>query len=253
MNNMATVKRLNRWIPILNVLALVAFFVMLGMIFFYAPVERLMGNVQRLFYFHVASFWVGGIAFFVALIGSAIYLRSKKMIWDSIALSAVEIGLVFITMGIIGGSVWGKPAWNTWWDWTPRLTMVAIAWLTYVAYLMLRGALAEPARRARFSAIYAIGAFITIITSYLSTRFLRDIHPVVFGGQLESAKGAEQGLQEFAPGLESMQMGITITVASVALTFLFCAWLAYRLRLQLLLDQTSLLKSRVMTQLQERG
>ena len=251
MNNIATINKLNRWVPILNILAVAALLAMLGMIFFYAPVERTMGNVQRLFYFHVGSFWVGALAFFVALLGSGVYLRTKRLLWDTIALASVEIGLVFITMGIIGGSVWGKPAWNTWWDWTPRLTMIAIAWLTYVAYLMLRGAISEPARRARFSAVYAIGAFITIITSYLSTRFLRDIHPVVFGEQMESAQGAEQGLQEFAAGVESMQMGMTISFASLALTLLFFAWLIYRVRLQLLMDETSLLKARVSARLQE--
>ncbi|MCB0027918.1 MAG: hypothetical protein KDE28_08440, partial [Anaerolineales bacterium] len=126
-----------------------------------------------------------------------------------------------------------------------------IAWLTYVAYLMLRGAIAEPARRARFSAVYAIGAFVTIIMSYLSTRFLRDIHPVVFGGQTEASQGLEQGLQDFAPGLDSMRMGITITVAAVALTILFAAWLVYRIRLQLMMDETNELKARVTAHLQE--
>ena len=251
MNERARIAKLNRWVPILNIAALIALFATLGMIFFYAPIERSMGNVQRLFYFHVGSAWVGSIAFFVALVGSAAYLRTQRFIWDTIALCSVEIGLVFLTMGIIGGSVWGKPAWNAWWDWTPRLTLVAIAWLTYVAYLMLRGAIAEPARRARFSAVYAIGAFVTIIMSYLSTRFLRDIHPVVFGGQTEASQGLEQGLQDFAPGLDSMRMGITITVAAVALTILFAAWLVYRIRLQLMMDESDELKARITARLQE--
>ena len=234
---------------VLNVLAAVLLFVTLGMIFFYAPVERSMGNVQRLFYFHVGAAWVGAVAFGVALVGGIGYLRTKAKKWDVMSAAAVEIGLVFLTMGIIGGSVWGKPAWNAWWDWTPRLTLVLIAWLAYIAYLMLRGAIGEEEKRARFSAVYSIAAFVTIIMSYLSTRFLRDLHPVVFGGQAESAQGLEQGLQEFCTGLESARMGITLTVAIVAMTFLFAAWLVHRVRLHYMQDDVRELKMRVAARL----
>ena len=101
-----------------------------------------------------------------------------------------------------------------------------------------------------FSAVYVIIAFITIIMSYLSIRILRDIHPVVVGGTLESAQGAEEGLQEFAPGLESMRMGITLTVSVTAFTILYAAWLANRVRLQRLSDEANLLKMRVAAKLQ---
>ena len=127
--------------------------------------------------------------------------------------------------------------------------MVLIAWLAYVAYIMLRGAIGEEDRRARFSAVYSIAAFVTIIMSYLSTRFLRDIHPVVFGGQMESAEGLEQGLQEFSSGLESMRMGVTLTVAVVAMTLLFIALLLNRVRLQQISDEARSLKMRVATRL----
>ena len=78
--------KLNRWIPPLNWLAAISLVASLGMNFFYAPTERTMGNVQRIFYFHVGSAWVGAVAFFVALVGGALYLRRKKQIWDTIAL-----------------------------------------------------------------------------------------------------------------------------------------------------------------------
>ncbi len=245
--------RLNRNVRLFNWLSAGALFVALLMIFFYAPVERTMGNVQRLFYFHVASAWVGAVAFFVALVASVLYLRRPRADYDTVALASVEIGLVFLTMGIIGGSVWGKPAWNAWWDWTPRLTMVLIAWLAYVAYLMLRGAIGDRERRARFAAVYAIAAFVTIIMAYLSTRFLRDIHPVVFGGQTEAAQGAAEGLQEFAPGVESLRMVVTLNVSVVAMTLLYVAWLLNRIRLQRLLDEASRLKMKVAARLQGSG
>ena len=153
--------RMNRWIPKLNWLAAATLIISLGMNFFYAPTERTMGNVQRIFYFHVGSAWVGAVAFFIALVGGALYLRRHERIWDTIALSSVEIGLVFLTIATAAGSVWGKPAWNTWWDWTPRLTLITVAWLTYAAYFMLRGAIEEEEKRARFAAVYVIVAFVT--------------------------------------------------------------------------------------------
>lgn len=243
-------QKLERFVQPLNWIAIIAFFANVAAIFFYAPVERTMGNVQRIFYFHVGTAWVGAVAFFVALVCGILYLRKPHQQWDTLAVSSVEIGLVFFTMAIVAGSVWGKPAWNTWWIWSPRLTLVTIAWLTYAAYFMLRGALDDEERRARFSAVYVIIAFITIIMSYLSIRILRDIHPVVIGGTLDSAQGAEQGLQDFSPGLESMRMGITLTGSVTAFTILYVAWLANRVRLQRLSEEANLLKMRVAAKLQ---
>jgi len=242
--------RLNRIIPVLNWLAAVALLVSMIMIFFYAPVERTMGNVQRIFYFHVGSAWVGAVAFFVALVCGVRYLRKPDREWDTIGLASVEIGLVFLTIATAAGSIWARPAWNAWWVWSPRLTLITIAWLTYAAYFMLRGAIEDEERRGRFAAVYVIVAFVTIIMAYLSVRFLRDIHPVVFGGTLESAQGATEGLQDFAPGLESMQMGITLTVSIAAFSLVYLAWLANRVRLQYLLDEVRALKMRVAQRLQ---
>jgi heme exporter protein C len=166
-----------------------------------------------------------------------------------LALASVEIGLVFISMAIVSGSVWGKPAWNTWWLWSPRLTLVTIMWLAYAAYFMLRGAIDDEERRGRFAAVYVIVSFVTVILTFASIRILRDIHPVVFGGSLESAQGAEQGLQEFS-GLDSLKMVLTLNVTVVAYTLIFAAWLANRIHLQRLMDRTQLLKTRVASRLQ---
>ncbi|MCA9971806.1 MAG: cytochrome c biogenesis protein CcsA [Anaerolineales bacterium] len=242
--------RLDRNVRILNWAAAAALAVALLLIFFYAPEERTMGNVQRIFYFHVGSAWVGAVAFFVALLGGVMYLRKSERKWDTIALASVEIGLVFLTMATAAGSVWGRPAWNTWWLWSPRLTLITIAWLTYAAYFMLRGAIDDEEKRGRFAAVYVIVAFVTIITTYVSIRILRDIHPVVFGGTLETAQGAEQGLQDFEQGVESMRMVITLNASVVAFSLIFAAWLANRIRLQQLMDQASTLKMRVSARLQ---
>jgi heme exporter protein C len=176
-------------------------------------------------------------------------LRNRNHKWDTIAVASVEIGLVFLTMATVAGSVWGKPAWNTWWLWSPRLTLITIAWLTYAAYFMLRGAIEDDERRARFAAVYVIVAFVTIIMAYLSVRFLRDIHPVVIGGTMESAQGAAEGLQEFS-GLDSAKMGITLLISTTAFSLLYLAWLANRIRLQQLADAVKELKVQVSARLQ---
>lgn len=243
--------RLNRSIRWMNIAAVIAMVALLIAIFFYAPVEVTMGNVQRLFYFHVGAAWTGAVAFFVAVIAGILYLRSSKTKWDKLALASVEVGLVFLTIGIIGGSFWGKPAWNTWWIWSPRLTLVTIAWLVYAAYFMLRGAIDDPNKRARYAAVYVILAFATIIMAYLSTRIFRDIHPVVFGGTTEAAAGAAEGLQEFN-GLDSMRMGITLTISTIAFTILGSAWVLARIRLQNLSDAVDVLKMRLSTSLTAR-
>jgi heme exporter protein C len=243
--------RFDRSIRIMNILAVISMAVMLGAIFFYAPVEVLMGNVQRLFYFHVGSAWVGALAFLAALVGGGLYLRTADRKWDTLALASVEVGLVFLTMAIIGGSFWGKPAWNTWWLWSPRLTLVTVAWLVYAAYFMLRGAVEDPHKRARYAAVYAIISFVVIILTYISIRIFRDIHPVVFGGTTEAAAGAAEGLQEFN-GLDSARMGITLLISVIGFTVLGTSWILMRIRLQNVADHVNVLKMRAATALTSR-
>ncbi len=243
--------KLDRWIRIFNIAAVVAMVVAIGATFFYAPIEMTMGNVQRLFYFHVGAAWVGSVVFGVALLCGVLYLRSGKRVYDVISLASVEVGLVFLTMTIVGGSFWGKPAWNTWWIWSPRLTLITVAWLVYAAYFMLRGAIEDPHKRARYAAVYAIVAFVTIILTFVSIRIFRDIHPVVIGGTTEAAAGAAEGLQQFN-GLDSAKMGITLMISVIAFSILGTAWILVRMRLQDMIDYTDNLKSRVAAYLSNR-
>jgi len=236
---------LDRIVPTMNVIALVLIIISLLVNFFYAPTEATMGNVQRIFYFHVGSAWIAAVAFFISLVSGIAYLRNPVKIWDTVAVASVEIGLVFTSMTIVSGSVWGRPAWNTWWIWSPRLTSITVLWLVYVAYFMLRGAVEDKEKRGRFSAVYVIAAFVTVIITYLSIRLLRDIHPVLFGQASEAA----EGLQEFE-GLDSAKMVISLNVSVLTFTVLYLAWLANRLRLQLLLDKVTDLKSEFMARYQ---
>ncbi len=244
----ASRKRLDKISLILNWTATLLLLACLLLIFFYAPTERTMGNVQRILYFHVGVAWVSAIAYFIALLSGVMYLLRPAKKWDIISLASVEIGLAFTTMTIVAGSVWGRAAWNTWWIWSPRLTSITVMWLVYVAYFMLRGAIEDEEKRSRFAAVYVIAGFVTVIFTFLSIRFLRDIHPVVIGTASEAAEGGS----EFESGLDSAKMGMTLLASTVVFSVLYAAWVVFRYRLQLTLDDVAALKARVIAQLQQR-
>lgn len=242
---------LNRRITRLNAVAIIMLISLLVMIFFFAPTELTMGNVHRLLYFHVGTAWAASLTFFVALIAGIQYLRTRDNKWDIISMSSVEVGIVLFTMTIAAGAIWGRPAWNTWWIWSPRLIGVTVTWLVYVAYFMLRAAIDDRDNRARFAALYVIIAFSTVITTYLSVRFWRDIHPVVIGGVTEavSSAAAAQGESEFANGVESIRMVITLNYSFIVFTVIYVAWLANRYRLELLATRVDQLKASTIARL----
>jgi heme exporter protein C len=142
------------------------------------------GDVQRIFYFHVGIAWIAGLALFVTFACSILYLwRGEQRKYDIVAAASAEIGLVFGVMVLLSGMLWARPVWNTWWTWDPRLTTTAICEFIYVAYLMLRGALEDPQRRARFSAVYGIIGFASVPMTFFSTRWFNTIHPDLFSGE----------------------------------------------------------------------
>ncbi len=176
-------------LTLLDGLTVVFLGIAVWLVFFYAPLEVMMGAVQRVFYFHVATAWVGMLGFMVSAIAGIIYLRSGDLKWDVAGFAAIEISLVFFLVAIIMGSIWARPIWNTWWTWDPRLTTAAIVELIFAAYLLLRQGVDDPERRARFAAIYAIFGSISVPLTFISIRLLRTIHPVVIGNAEAAAQG----------------------------------------------------------------
>jgi heme exporter protein C len=164
------------------VIVLAALMITIGivLVFGVAPTaDRLSGgDVQRIFYFHVGIAWIAGVAMFVTFVSSILYLwRSEQRKYDIVAAASVEIGVVFGFMVLLSGMFWARPVWNTWWSWDPRLTTTAITEFIYLAYLMLRSAVDDPQRRARFSAVYGIIGFVSVPITYFSTRWFNTIHP----------------------------------------------------------------------------
>jgi len=155
---------------------------------FIAPTERTMGIIQRIFYFHVPSAWTGFVAFFITFVASIAYLRSRKLKWDRLAVSAAEIGVAFFTIVLITGPIWARPVWGIWWTWDARLTSSFVLWLLFVCYLLLRRLVDEPERRAVLSAVFGIFASFDIPLVYFSIWLFRTQHPqpvIGAGGSLD--------------------------------------------------------------------
>jgi heme exporter protein C len=233
--------RSDRFTTILNWAAVLMMVGALAMVFLYAPRERTMGDVQRIFYFHLGSAWVGFFAFFVTMASGVHYLWRGEQRWDILGSASAEVGTVFMTMAIVSGSLWARPVWNTWWTWDPRLTISAVQWLLYLAYFMLRAGIEDPGRRARFAAVYGIIAFLTVPMSFLSIRIWRTIHPVVVAGSPNS--GAE--------GAFSMTdaMRHTMFFSLAAFTVLYATLLRHRLRLAWAQEQAARLRQQVLNRL----
>lgn len=193
----------------------------------YAPPERFMGDVQRIFYFHVGLAWNGFLAFAVVAVMGGLYLRSGRPLWDQIARSSAEVGMVFITLVLITGSLWARPVWNTWWTDDPRLTTTLVLWFLYAGYLLLRGA-ADSAGGRRVAAVFGIVAFVMVPVVHLSVVWWRSIHPLVVTG----------GRMALDP---PMVTAMWISVAGFA--GLYAYLLAQRVRLARLQDAVAALKA----------
>jgi len=166
--------------------------VALVMVFVIAPSGdvRSGGEAQRIFYFHLSSAWLGFGAWLVTAFCGIRYLQTRQLEWDRRAHASAEIGVLFITLTLLSGMLWGRPTWNAWWTWDFKLTLSALQFLMYLAYLMLRSGIENPEQRARFASVYGIVGALTVPLNFLVSRVLQSIHPAVFG---PSVNAAEQG------------------------------------------------------------
>jgi heme exporter protein C len=226
-----------RLLTILDVVTVVMLLIATYMVFFYAPQEAVMGDVQRVFYFHVAAGWVGMLSFIGAAVAGIAYLIKKDRQWDIVGLAAVEIGIVFLLINVVTGSIWARPIWNTWWTWDPRLTTATVMLLIYLAYLMLRQGIEDPDRRARFGAVYAIIGSLSVPLTYFSARIFRTIHPIVIGSGDPSATGSFDMIP---------MMTQTFMFSLLTFTFIFADLFWHRIRLGKKADQVEQLRLKTM-------
>ena len=203
-------------------------------IFLEVPTEITMGVVQRIFYFHVASGWVGMLAFIVSGGASIAYLATRNLRWDRWGVCAAEVGVIYCSVVLVTGPIWAKPVWGIWWTWDARLTSTFVLWLNYVAYLLLRGFLDDPERRAAISAVFSIIGMLDVPIVYMSIRWWRTQHPQpVIGG------GAGSGLDS--------QMWLGLLQALAALLLLFAALMYQRLQLEAARQEVDALRREVLS------
>jgi heme exporter protein C len=198
----------------LGIATLASMPVLLYMALVFAPEDAKQGPAQRIFYIHVPSAWIGFLAFFVVFVASIAFLATGKRRWDDLASSSAEVGVVFTSGVLVTGPLWGRPVWGVYWTWDPRLTSFLMLWLIYLSYLVLRGYVPEPARRARYSAVLGIVGFLDVPIVYLSVRWWRSEHPL----QLVFERG----------GLPP-EMLISLFVGLAAFTLMFVYLLTVRL------------------------
>ncbi|MCI0354551.1 MAG: cytochrome c biogenesis protein [Acidobacteria bacterium] len=151
---------------------------------FAAPTEATMGDIQRIFYYHVPSAWTAFLCFIANLIASIVYLKTQRPPADAAAVATAEVGVVFCTVVLVTGPLWAKPVWGIWWTWDARLTSTLVLWLIYVSYLLLRR-FSTGEQKATIAAALAVFGFVDVIFVYMSIRWFRTQHPqpVIGGGE----------------------------------------------------------------------
>ncbi|MFM7060623.1 MAG: cytochrome c biogenesis protein CcsA [Actinomycetes bacterium] len=186
-----------------------------------APPDAVQGDAQRIMYLHVPAAWAMYLAFFVTTLASVLWLvpRTRSMVWDRVAGSSAEIGLILTGLTLVLGSLWGRPIWGVWWAWDARLVTTAVLFFLYLGLLALRAIPADPNVRARRSAITALIVFIDVPIVHFSVNWWRTLHQeaTVFNPELN-------------PQIEG-SMALTLWIGVLAFTLLYVALLDRRYRL----------------------
>ncbi|HKI98637.1 MAG TPA: cytochrome c biogenesis protein CcsA [bacterium] len=194
------------------------------LVFGFTPDDAYMGFSQKIMYVHVPSMWVAYLAFFVVFFCSIGYLWKRTEIFDRVAKCSGEIGVLFCGLGLLTGSIWGRPTWGTYWVWDARLTTTLILLLIFSGYVLLR-AFAQPGeQQARLAAVLGIVGFLDIPLIHVSVQWWRTLHQTssVFKVSATGAPKPAMPMQLLAPLL------IGLAVATVFYAFL----LLYRLRVE---------------------
>lgn len=210
--------RVGRWITAVALLLLAGVYVRA---LAFTPVERSQGLAQKIFYLHVpAAIWAETAMILVGL-ASIFYLFLKDPRLDRFAAASAEAGTIFAAIVLATGPIWGKPIWGTWWSWDARLTFTLFLFLLYVGYLLLRGAVADPASRARFSAVLGISGMCLVPFIHFSVYMFRTLHPmpIVLKPSTPSLPGGMLATWLFALGVFTL-LYVGFVVQRYALSYL---------------------------------
>ena len=170
-------KRIRWGVVGLGTLGIAAVVVLHWMVFFWVPTESSMGVIQRIFYIHLPAWWVTFMAFGMVALCSAVYLWLGDERLDMAALAAAEGGMLFATIGLVTGPLWGRVAWGAWWTWEPRLTLALLLWFIYLGYFLVRRSTTNPEQGKRLAAVVGIIGVLDIPLIHISVSWLRSLHP----------------------------------------------------------------------------
>ena len=201
-------KRIRWGVVGLGTLGIAAVVVLHWMVFFWVPTESSMGVIQRIFYIHLPAWWVTFMAFGMVALCSAVYLWLGDERLDMAALAAAEGGMLFATIGLVTGPLWGRVAWGAWWTWEPRLTLALLLWFIYRGYFLVRRSTTNPEQGKRLAAVVGIIGVLDIPLIHISVSWLRSLHP-------EAVVMRPDG-----PNLDSAMLW-TLMVGLLAFTLLF--------------------------------
>lgn len=205
----------------------------LYLVFIWSPPEAVMGEVWRIFYVHISVAILMYVCFALAFIGSVWYLARETALADRIARVSVELGVLFTTLVLITGAVWGRPVWGVWWVWDARLTSTLVLWFVYVGYLMLRSFTGEHPSGPRSAAVLGIIGFVDVPVVHFAVNWWRTLHPVQAVLRPEPAD---------LPGAMALTLGVTVPAFLLLFAYLFLQ----RLRVEALRDDVAALKQRVL-------
>lgn len=203
--------------------------------FLFAPAERVQGDVYRLLFVHVPSAWLAFLAFGVVAFGSVLYLIRESSRWDRLAVASAELGVLFTTLALATGSIWGRSVWGVWWQWDPRLTTTLVMWFIYAGYLALRAYIDDPAIKQRMAAVAGIVGVLSVPLVWFSVEWWRSLHPT------PSVTSPGGGLPR--------EMLLTLLICVAAFTVLY----GVLLRQRMLLEQASSLAAALIERLNTRS
>jgi heme exporter protein C len=189
----------------------------------FTPIERTQGPAQKIFYVHAPVAWAALMAFSITGLLSVAYLWLRDQKLDTIAASSAEVGVAMSIAMLTTGPIWGKPVWGTWWSWDARLTSTLFIFLLFIGYLVLRGALTDPATRARYSAVIGIMALVLVPFIHMTVYLFRTLHPDPIL------------MKPSAPSLPGVML-LTLFISIGVFTLLYVGFLMQRYALAVLRD-----------------
>ena len=144
----------------------------------YTPAEQMQGLAFKILYVHAPSAWAMEMAFvMVGLVGGLYFwLQDERL--DIFAEASATVGMVFGSVLLITGPIWGRTIWGAWWAWDPRLTFTLLLYLLFAGYFALRSALRDPVERARFGAVIGIMGMLLVPFLHLTVFLFRSQHPM---------------------------------------------------------------------------